>query len=699
MKSEHRKYIQEHYKKQSAKHMAVQLGIKERTVQRFLDNLKGRIEQQAQEEEQKIKSKHKISWALLLIVLACSFFAYANSLGGELIWDDNILVKNNVEIRSWTNLKKVIFGNLGGESLYYKHSSYRPVQTISYMVDFSLGQFNPFYYRLTSVICHMLVAGVFYWLLFIIYKSNFISFTAALLYTLHPIHTEAVAYISGRADPLSSIFMLLTMCFYFKYLQRKHFVWLLGMLVSYLLGILSRENALMVPLFIFVYHFAYQKKIAWKPTIAFSFLAVVYVILRVTETIGGMGLREPVKTAITARIPGFLVALSSYFKLLIWPFDLHMEYGRPLFPMTDSRAIVGLVIFIVLIFLAMHQRKKRPIITFGILWFLIGLFPVSNIVIVVNAFMAEHWLYFPSMGLFLMLGYAFKELYQKDQWRYGVGFAIAAAAVFFGVRTHQQNTTWLESVAFYERTRTFAPKSARLRADLGEAYYSKGRKEDALQSTLEAIRLRPSYYAAYSNLGTIYMSLGQPEKAIEAYRNSLRVNPRYFNAWFNLANVYKDRKEYKKAISAYENAIHYKPSLANAYNNVGICYSRIGEKEKAIQYYKQGIKLNPRNNRFYNNLASTYSDLGRHNEAISLYNKALQLNPNRRDVPIIYYNLALGYARIGDQENATKAFQTANTIPISSPAVYRQLAGIYTKTGLKAQAQYLNQKALDLEKK
>ncbi len=694
MKAEHRKYILTHYKKKTVEQIARDLQLKERTVERFLAKQQEKYQEQQKKEAVTEKRRNPLNVWLLLAVALLGFIFYSNAMKGEFVWDDNILVRNNTDIRDWGNLNKVFFGNLGGETLYYKHSSYRPIQTLSYMIDFSLWKMDPMGYHLTSVICHLLVAVCLYIFIFKIFPNNFIAFATSLMYVLHPMHTEAVTYISGRADPLSTMFMLLSLIFYLRLLERESFVNYIMMGLCYVLGVLSRENALMVPAFVFVYHLTLKKKIQWRPIIVYACIAGFYIFLRVNEIVGGLGLKEPVKTSIFERMPGFFVAYASYLRIMIAPFNLHMEYLRPLFSMSKPLAILGMLFFAGTMALATFFHKRIMVVTFGIMWFLVGLFPVSNVFVVVNAYMAEHWLYIPSIGVFLMAAYGMNHLAEKnDNLKYTMYGLLAVVSLFFGILTYEQNKTWLNQVEFYERTLKFAPNSGRLHADMGEAYYRVGRVEDALKSTIRAIQLRPTYYAAYSNLGTIYVRLGQPDKAIEAYKNSLKIRPNYFNAHFNLANVYKDQNRCEEAVVHYQQAIHYMPSLSNAYNNIAICYSQLGQKEEAAKYYQAGITINPKNVKFYNNLASVLSDLGRHQEAVDLYLKALSLGSSDEDQAIIYYNLSLGYFRTKRPQEAGEAFNKANSYQLKNPRMYQQLAMIYMRSGLKKQADYLMNRA------
>jgi len=696
MKPEQRQYILENMNAKSIKEIAVHLGMKYRTVKRFTDNWKQRQASFQSKQEFKKKeeaSKKKVIWPLLLVIIILGCIVYTGSLKGQFIWDDNLLVKNYVEIRDWKHLPRVMTGNLGGAAVYYEHSSFRPMQTISYMVDYTFWKMNPFGYRLTSMILHIGVGLAVFGFIFVLFNSNLLALLTASLYVVHPIHTEAVSYVAGRADPLSSVFMLLSLICYIKGVEKPKLRWIIPMTLSFICAILSRENALFLPFLALVYHLSFRKRIQWTSFIIMLVTAGTYIILRVTEVLGQMGLQEPVKTSIAQRIPGFFVAMASYMKLLIVPFDLHMEYGRPLFKMSNPQAVIGMLIVMGLVATAVYLRKRNVLISFGIVWFLAGIMPVANIFVVVNAYMAEHWLYLPSIGIFLIMAYALTKAYQFKALRAPMIVVSAGLVIFYSYLTIQQNKTWLNQVAFYERLTRYAPGSGRLFSDLGAAYFEVGRKEDAIKAIKRAIKLRPNYYAAYSNLGTAYANVGKIDEAIKSFKRAIEIRPDYHTALFNLANIYKDTGKVKESIELYERVTQINNEMPNAYNNLAIAYSRTGQKEKAVETYRRAIELSPTNTRYYNNMASAYSDLGKHADALGLYQKALQHNPGGVDKAIIYYNMSLSYFRLGKEQEGLQSFATANTLPVNSVKIYQQLAGIFKNTGRPNESQLLTQKA------
>ena len=157
-----------------------------------------------------------ISCALIMIL---GLAVYANSLGGEFLWDDHHLIEDNMTINRWSKVTRVfttdIASGAGG-----KYNFYRPLQIISYMFDYWLWKLNPIGYHLTNILLHILTALCLYWLINLIFKQPMLAFLSSVLFVVHPVHTEAVAYISGRADSLALLFMALCFIFYAK-LQSK----------------------------------------------------------------------------------------------------------------------------------------------------------------------------------------------------------------------------------------------------------------------------------------------------------------------------------------------------------------------------------------------------------------------------------------------------------------------------------------------
>jgi len=530
----------------------------------------------------------------IAIIAILGFAVYTNSLNGEFIWDDEALVRDNIFIRGFSNLPKIfrtdIARGAAGQSNFY-----RPLQVLTYMIDYSLWKLDVRGYHLSNVLLHVLAGITLFWLVSIITGSQTTSFITAILFTVHPLHTGAVSYVAGRADSLALSFMLLCFIFYIKHLDHNKIKFYFLTLLAFVLALLSKEITLILPALLCLYHvsFAEKRKIFLKngksALFSIAFIAGAYIALRLT-IFRPFLITNIYKSSLIQRIPGLFVAITGYVRLLFLPFNLHMEYGNRVFNPGDPRVITGVAIVVFFLAYAIAQRRKNSIFFFSIAWFFVALIPVSNIY-PINAYMAEHWLYIPSIGVFLALGNILKNIYEKDKTRaLAIVFTIALT-VYFSYLTIKQNNYWNNATNFYEKTLEYSPTSPRV----------------------------------LNRLGMKYMEMGDIDKAVFLYEKALEADPRYAQAYINLGNVHKNNREIEKALLAYNKALEVKPDLAEAYNNLGIIYSQKKQFSKAINLYEKAIQINPNYGFAYNNLANTYNDMGEYEKAIPIYRKALSL--------------------------------------------------------------------------
>ena len=626
-----------------------------------------------------------ISLALIIIL---GFAVYANSIKGEFIWDDEFLVQDNVYIRNWSHISKLFTENIGagaGEIFHF----YRPLQMITYMIDYSIGGLNAKIYHFTNILLHISAALAIFWLMNILYKDNFLSLFTGILFVVHPIHTEAVSYVSGRADSLAALFTLLCFIFYIKYLNSESKSATILTVSSYVLAILSRENSLILPVLILLYHYAFKEKIRIKRFLPILSITFIYILLRFTA----INVLLPHTSSISKllqRIPGFFVAITNYIKLLFLPFHLHMEYGKNLFGLNNARAISGILIFFFLLFYAFKKRKGDNLIFFSVLWFFIALLPQSNIY-PINAYMAEHWLYLPSIGFFLILARAFSFLYKRGS-RIVAALSIAGLLAFYSYLTIRQNEYWQEPISFYEMTLKYAPHSTKVYTNLGTAYSDIGKKKEAIELYKKALEINPESAKIYNSLGTVYSNIGKKYEAVEAYKKAIEIDPRDAKACNNLGNVYNEIGKKEEAIPLYEKAIEIDPVYIKAYSNLGGLYLGTGKKEKAILLFKKVIEIDPGNAGSYNNLGIAYIDIGKNEEAIPMFKKAIEADPCYANA---YNNLGKVYGDTGKKDEAIQMFKKAIEIDPGYAHAYNNLGNAYNDMGRTEEAIASYRKALE----
>lgn len=493
----------------------------------------------------------------IIILVVLGFGVYLNSLTGSFIWDDNSLISGNYAIKSWSGIADIFTkGNISsytGKALHI----YRPVQMLTYMADYAMWGLSPIGYHFTNALLHVLTALSLYWLINLLSSDRLISFASSALFVAHPIHTEAVSYISGRSDLLSALLAILSFICYIKYVRKTGAGAYIMVLLTYILSIFSRENIIILPIIFIAYNHSFRKKTDLKLMVPLILTGLGYAALRLTSLKHLLADYNAVyKTTVIQRLPGFFAAVGNYVKLLMLPRDLHMEYGNGIFSFSSVVVIFGAAVLAALIYAALRFRASRPLATFAILWFLIALLPVSNLY-PIGAYMAEHWLYFPSIGLFLAAGLCLRSLCATKRLKIAAIVILAALIGVYSRATIKQNLYWQDPVDFYERTLKYAPESMRAGNDAAMAYEKAGMHDEATSAYMEMLRQDPDHPDVYVNLAAIQIVKGNYGKAIELCERATELEWGNATAHNNLAVAYYMQGKYDLAIEHCDLAVKY----------------------------------------------------------------------------------------------------------------------------------------------
>lgn len=527
-------------------------------------------------------------------IIILGFAVYGNSLNNGFIWDDQILIKDNSYVKGWSSLPQIFTQDIGAGAGKKTWKFYRPLQMITYIIDYSLWKSDAKGYHLTSILWHVLAALSIYVLMNMIFKDNLLSFLTGALFIVHPVHTEVVTYISGRADSMALLFMLMCFIFYIKSSPSKRVGTCILMLFSYALALLSKESSLILPVLLLLYHYSFKKKVHIKNFFLIVGISLIYVLLRVT--VFKAILPDVTNTAtLGQRLPGVFAAITSYVRLLFLPLDLHMEYGHPLFRFSDPKCILGMSLLLALLTVAFRKREDSPLISFSLSWFFIALLPVLNLY-PINAYMAEHWLYLPSIGFFLVAAKGLQSFYKVQALRIlAVSFVIGLLA-WHSYLTVKQNVYWREPLLFFQRLLKYAPDSARVYYNLGNEYHNNGEDEEAIAAWKKAIEIRPDYETAYNNLGNTYLALNKGGEAISAYKKAIEIKNDHANAYYNLGNAYFSINKIEEAIASWKKATEIKKDYKEAYHNLAVIYFQQKQYNLAIENCDRAKELGIENN-------------------------------------------------------------------------------------------------------
>lgn len=569
----------------------------------------------------------KISrWALLaaLVISVLGFMVYSNALENPFIWDDLQLVKENPRIRDWTYIGTLFKEDIAAIGI--KTSSYRPFQILTYLLDHAVWKLNPLGYHLTNIILHVAVAlclGGLWWFLF---KDPLLAFLGSVLFLVHPVHNEAVAYISGRADPLAACFMLICLTTYTHFLETRNRFSFTCSLGAFLCALLSKEYALILPALLAVYHVAFRRRPDLKSLTPFLVPMVLYLLWRQFQNLGSWNVHSHIETTFAERLPGAFAALTAYLRLLILPVDLHMGYGQTLFDFHDPKVLVGIVLLLSLVSAAWRWRNRNPLVCFALLWFLVALLPVSNL-FPINATMAEHWLYLPSAGFFLVLAWILRNLFARSSTKALGAVLILGIITLWSFLSIRQNEYWKDPVEFYRRILRYNPLLFRAHNNLGALLAQEGNAQEAIQHYTEALKIDSTYEETHYNLGTLLSRNGKHDEAVQHYLEALRLRPQYAKAHNNLANTYAKTGRHKEAIHHYSEALKINPAHVNAHCNLGVLYTQLGKTAEAMRCYWDALEIDPHNPQALNGLGAVYLKQGNHTKAEALFLQVLSHDP------------------------------------------------------------------------
>lgn len=576
--------------------------------------------------------KNNIGVILLLIFV--SLIVYANSFKNEFVWDDESLIENNNLIRDYRNIIRIFTTHLFA-GVNSKSNFYRPIQNLSYLFDYLIWRLNPLGYHITNTVIHIINSILAYFIILIISKNNLISLLTSLLFSVHPIHTEAVTYISGRADPLCVLFGLLSISMFLKYrlaeIRLKQVLYYSISLVAFVLSLLSKEIAVIFPFLIILsdYVVTFKKKRSLYSYLIFFLILSIYGILRNTALKFPSNESILASLSIHSRLFTTVYVITQYFWIILFPFNLHMERQvTPAISFFEPRIILSIVFLFLISFFILRNIRKLKLISFGVGWFFISLLPVSNI-FPLNALMAEHWLYLPSLGIFFIIAIGLNRLIQSKLPEItSVGFVIFIC-IYFSFLIIKQNFIWKDTFTFYQYLLKFSPSNARVHYNLANSFRKIGIFDEAILEYKRAIALRPQYPDAHTNLGVVYLKKEEFKEAAKYFIESLNLNPSDLQTLINLAETYRYLREFDKAVDIYKRVISVNPGNIQTHINLGATYAMKNNYVKAIEEYEVALNLTSDSTlkaKIYFNLGSAYMQLGKVDIAKNAWHKALKFD-------------------------------------------------------------------------
>jgi len=551
---------------------------------------------------------------MLLLLVLLTMLAYANTTRNEFLWDDHALVTNNSYIRNWRYLSLAFYDDLFHSRSATAVRYYRPLQTVTYIADYALWGLTPYGYHLTNLSLHLACVLLLSLLLEQFTTNRVIALAGAAFFAVHPLLSNAVTYVAGRADPLALGGMLAAWLLW----RRRHPLPFAGSVFCYLGALCSRENAFLFPLLIFLHSLVLSRnqcRRAVLDALPFALVAAAFALWRhAVLAEAGIASTTTYTMPWIVRLQIPFRALATYLGLLVWPAHLQMERqvvlgGSWLYLLTAAGvlATAGLIVL----------ARRNHLACFGVCWFAVTLLPVSGL-FSLNATVAEHWLYVPCVGLFLGI-LAIVPLTRPTI----IVAALALAALT--VRTIARNRDWRDAMTFYAHTKGATLHSVAVRSNLALEYAAAGQTNRALTELLAAERLAPDAIYAKENLAAFYLKQGDIVQAQGKLADALQIDPQNPSALVSAALIWEQRGDVRKARLYYLRAMAQtlRVPLRLEYGQFLLRQQRYAE---ALQIAEEACALEPPNAESHNFRGIVLAELGRFNEAQAAFERAQNLD-------------------------------------------------------------------------
>ncbi|XP_061576896.1 protein O-mannosyl-transferase TMTC3 [Cololabis saira] len=636
-----------------------------------------------------------VSWKEVLLLTGLVVGCYWNSLSCGFVFDDVSAILDNKDLRPSTPLSNLFLNDFWGTPMAEErsHKSYRPLTVFTFRLNYLFSELSAASYHLFNVVLHAVVC-----LLFLrvcrLFLDQTSSLVAALLFAVHPIHTEAVTGVVGRAELLSSIFLLAAFLSYTKSTSADHsIVWAPIALTVVLVAAatLCKEQGITVvgiccvhevfvaqgftlPTLLDTLRKVLQGKdgfpYAVLQTLLKLIVLVISTLLLVIVRVQVIQSQLPVFTrfdnpAAVSPTPtrqltfNYLLPVNAW--LLLDPSELCCDWTMGTIPLVESlldpRNLATLGFYTSLGLLAHHslwyRHSSAKTVIMALSLMVLPFIPASNLFFPVGFVVAERVLYVPSMGFCVLVAHGFRVASQKGKLKKVSWLIIGGLLTTHAVKTFNRNWDWESEYTLFTAALKVNKNNAKLWNNVGHALENQNHYGEALQYFLQATRVQPDDIGAHMNVGRTYKNLNRSKEAEEAYlvakalmpqvipgkKYATRVAPNHLNVYINLANLIRaNESRLEEADQLYRQAISMRPDFKQAYISRGELLLKMNKLTEARDAYLRALELDRTNADLWYNLAIVNIEMKDPSEALKNFNHALELNPRHK---LALFNSAL----------------------------------------------------------
>jgi len=612
-----------------------------------------------------------------LIIAIAAFIVFAGTLTQDFVWDDKHIVyetRKVVEEEGPVGLTTVPFiaarDDASGTSGYY-----RPVSLISMWINDPAGLPSPFPYHVVNVLLHVINSLLVFCLLGMIIPDSPGPFLGSLVFAVHPVHAESVAFIAGRTDLLAAFFTLVTVIFWQRSRRHRRFPDVLSYslgLASFTLACLAKEVAFLLPIVVVLWALAdrhpsgspSRKGVTPDMVWVMGLFVVLGLVVTLRKVLLGIGMGPGWSScalwndATLLTMAGEAVKnLVIYLRLLFFPWPLSVYYP-PVPPETTALNLAAASGFVILS-LVLAGKRHRRVGYVALSWIVLFLLPVSGIVGLGMAVIAERFCYLPSVGFVLVVGYTLGLGFKKVPVKSVYGILVGLLVFLLGAGSVLHAARWKDDVTFFRHAVESGPVSV------------------------------PNMHF---NLGNAYVEAGDLRSGIRAFEEAIRLNPLYIGAMLNLSSTYTRLHEHGKSLEILSRAGDLAPGDPRIWSNKGVALEMLGRTEEALYAYERASRLNPDDAKSSNHRGNLLYRLERYGESAGSYRDALAAEPGHLGALV---GLGRSLEGLNRFQEAQEMFLNAAKLHPRDPAPYRGLGRVLLEQGKAIEAIVVYRKALE----
>ena len=583
------------------------------------------------------ETQREIVTYLVLSVLA--FLPYVNTLLNSFVYDDYFQVVQNPYVHSFRYLRQIFgttvwsFQGAQGITNYY-----RPMMSFGYLLLYQIAGAVPFSFHLANILLNIVVVLLVFSVLRRL-SGERVGLIAAGLFALHPLHTESVAWVAGVTDLELAVFYLLTFLFFLRLSEpEKGYGWRAAMCGSFALALLSKEQAMTLPILATLFEHFYrddrtttsvgQKVFRYGPLwgVTGLYLVVRGILLGGVASVvlrPGLSLYEVGLSAVSL--------LGSYLWKLVWPAHLSAYYVfHKSSHLTDRNVILGLMGLALCGILFILLWRRAHLLSFAFILIFLPLAPVLNAKWMPSSVFAERYLYLPSIGFCWLIAWAAASVWSADAPRIPRLVSLAVPLILIGVafpyavKTVARNRDWRTGEALFLRTLEQGDTSM-IRNNLGAIYFNNGDLDRAEHEWLEALSAGPTNPFSLDNLGLLRQRQRRYAESLDYSQRALRARPNYMMGHLNLAETLAQMDRIAEADWQYRIATAISPLSTRAHNNYGEFLFDTERIEESRIEFESSAAIDP-SEEAYDRLGDIYQVLADPANAEIAYRRSIALN-------------------------------------------------------------------------